>query len=130
MKHFFRVLLALSICSIVAAQNITQLDLAKDDGKGKPGQIVKGFASSDNPIHCVIRIKTLSGPAVFTGTLIAVNAAKVTNYPVATANLSASLGIDRLDFKFSLPRPWPGGSYKIEIKSKDKVLKDVSFDIK
>ncbi|MFI5386369.1 MAG: hypothetical protein ACHQ50_09635, partial [Fimbriimonadales bacterium] len=117
---------ALLFCAVAFPQTVTKIELAKDNGKGKPGQVVKGFSPTDSPLHCVIRLKPLSSTVIFTGTLIAVNAAKVKNFKIAATDLSATPGMDIVDFKFSLPRAWPVGNYKIELKANNKALRDVA----
>src|SRR5689334_15217798 len=109
MRKPFLTVLILSLVSLGLAQTVTRTELAKDNGKGKPGQVVKGFAPTDNPIHCVLHLKPLTSPAVFTATLVAVHAADVQNYQVAMTNIAASAPMDLVDFKFSLPRNWPAG---------------------
>ncbi len=112
------------------AQSVTKVELAKDNGHGKPGAVVKGFAPSDNPLHCVVYLKPLSGPTVFSASLIAVNAGNRRDFNVATTNISGIAGSQSIDFKFSLQNPWPVGSYRISLKSGTKTLDNVAFDVK
>jgi hypothetical protein len=130
MKRLIPVLCILVLAAASLAQTVTKIELAKDNGRGKPAQVVKAFAPADNPFHCVLQVKPLTGPTVFVATLIAVKAADVQNYTVATTNLAAGSRMESVDFKFSLPRDWPVGSYRIDIKVNGKTLKDVSFEIK
>jgi hypothetical protein len=130
MKRLIPTICILILAATSFAQSVTKIELAKDNGRGKPGQVVKSFAPNDNPFHCVLQLKPLTGPTVFVGTLIAVRAADVTNYTVATTNLAAGARMESLDFKLSLTRDWPTGSYRVEVKVNGKTLKDVSFEIK
>jgi hypothetical protein len=107
------------------------MELAKDNGKSKPGEVVKSFAVSDNPIHCVVHLKPLDVTTVLTGTLIAVEAEKYRNFTVATTNITGVVGTTSVDFKFGVAKSWPEGSYKFLIKTADgKLQKEISFEIK
>ena len=129
MTRILPILLTLAISGAAAAQTVLKVDLAKDNGRGKPGQVVKSFAASDNPLHCVLHVKMLKGSMAFTGTLIAVNAGRVKDHTVATANVDTKPGTDVVDFKFSLAKPWPAGSYKVDIKAGPKLLREIDFEI-
>ena len=130
MKRIPALILFSILASAAFAQTVTKVELARDNGRGKPGAVVTSFAPSDNPLHCVVHIKPLTGPIVFTGTLTAVNAGGVQNYRVASTNVTGGSGMDLIDFKFSLQRPWPTGSYRIMLQVNGKQLKEVSFDVK
>lgn len=127
----FLALIAAALSAIAAqAQTIVKIDLAKDNGRGKPGVVTKGFATTDNPIHCLIRMKPLKATVFFSGSLVAVEAGRVKNYRVVSTDLSGTPGMETMDFKFSLPKSWPAGSYKIDLKTNGKPLKTLTFDIK
>src|SRR5438552_777167 len=122
-------LFALFLAAHGLAQSIKKVELSRDSG-GKPGQVVAGFSPKDNPFHCLVTLKPLAAATRFTGTLIAANAAGVKNYRVASTVIGAKTGMDLVDFKFSLPRPWPTGSYRIEIQADGRALRNVEFSIK
>jgi len=129
MRRVIPVLLTLAIYGVAAAQTVVKVDLAKDNGKGKPGLVVKSFSPADSPFHCVLHVKMLKGSMAFSATLIAVNAGRVKDRRVATAKVETKPGMDVVDFKFSLAKPWPIGSYKIEIEAGAKLLREVRFEI-
>lgn len=113
------------------AQTITKIELAKDNGRNKPGDVVKTFSTDDNPLHCVVYLKALDATTVLTGTLVAVNAEKYHHFTVATTNITGVVGTTSVDFKFGVAKSWPAGSYKFEIKTPDgKLQKEISFEIK
>lgn len=130
MRLIGTITLIAAIASSAWCQTVTRVDLARDNGSGKPGQVVRSFSTGDNPLHCVVALKPLPGPTVFNGTLIAVNAGGVQNYRVASTDLSAATGMGQVDFKFSLPRPWPAGAYRIELKANGKPIRTVNFEIR
>ena|ERR1044072_6955220 len=131
MKKLVVVLVLALSAAVSFAQSITKVELAKDNGKGKPGDLVKSFSTSDNPIHCVVNLKGLETPLLFTGTLIAVNAERYRNFTVATTNISSVMGTTSMDFKFGVAKAWPAGTYRFEVKSTNgKLEKEFSFEIK
>lgn len=129
------VLLVFAFCAARQSQNsdpvqVTKVELTKDNGKGKPGEVVKSFSTTDRPIHCVVHVKPLGSTVVFTGTLIAVSAGTYHNFTVSTTNISAILRSEAIDFKFSIPTSWPAGSYRITVKKNNHPLREMNFDIK
>jgi hypothetical protein len=130
MKKLPLLLLFSLLAALAMGQTVTKVELARDNGQGKPGEVVKSFSPADDPIHCVIRVKPLTGPTIFTGTLIAVNAEKYKNFQVATTNVSGIASTTSVDFKFRVGGSWPAGSYRIELKANGKALRDVTFEIR
>jgi hypothetical protein len=130
MKRLHGLILLSLLACLAFAQTVTKVELARDNGRGKPGQVVTSFSPSDNPLHCVVHIKALTGSGVFTGTLTAVNAGGVQNYRVASTSLTGASGVDQMDFKFSLQRPWPTGSYRIDVQFNGKPIRDIAFEVK
>lgn len=131
MRKLFVVSLISLAAAVSFAQSITKVDLARDNGRGKPGDMVKSFSTTDNPIHFVVNLKGIDNPTLFTGTLIAVNADRYRNFTVATTNISSVMGTTSMDFKFGVAKAWPAGSYRFEVKTAGgKVEKEISFEIK
>jgi hypothetical protein len=38
--------------------------------------------------------------------------------------------MDLVEFKFSLPRPWPTGKYRFELKSTNGLQQNLAFEVK
>jgi len=130
MMRLAPILLLALACAASATQSIAKIDLARDNGKGKPGVAVKAFSAGDNPIHFVAHISEIRAAAPYSADLIAVKAGHSTNFKIATATVVALPGLDHVDFKFSLPRAWPAGSYRLEIRAGKRVVKDQTFEIR
>lgn len=130
MKRLLIIFVVAFLAATALGQTVTKIELAKDNGKGQRTKVVKDLATTDNPFHCVVHLKALTSKVTFTGTLIAVDASGVKNFKVASTDLESKVGMDLVDFKFSLPRPWPTGSYKVEVKADGRLLKDIAFKIK
>jgi S1-C subfamily serine protease len=108
---------------------VIDIYLAKDV-RGKPGARATQVKPTDKVFHCVLDMKPLSVDTNFSGTLIAIDAAGVKNFEVTSTMISAKQGLSSLDFKFSLPRPWPAGKYRVAIQTGAIPVRAVNFEIK
>ncbi|HWA82719.1 MAG TPA: hypothetical protein VG820_04765 [Fimbriimonadaceae bacterium] len=129
MKPSILASVAAALCASAWSQTVTKVELAKDRAN-KPGEIVKAFSTSDNPLHFVVHLKPLDKPATLMAILTAVHAGKHDNFEVATTNVAAKKGTQSIDFRFRIHPPWPIGTYRIEIKAGERLLKDLEFEIK
>jgi S1-C subfamily serine protease len=109
---------------------VVDIYLTKDNGKGEPGKRAVQIKPADKVFHCVLDMKPLSADTNFSATLIAVDAAGVKNFEVTSTMISAKKGLLSLDFKFSLPRPWPVGKYRVAVQAGAVPVRAVNFDIK
>src|SRR5690606_33996629 len=113
MRIFPILLLLLAFASFAAAQNtadvpkpetdrVEDVYLARDDGEGKAGDVVKSFEVTDVPIHCIVMLREAL-PASVKMELVAVKVAGVKpESRVVTAAYTTSQGQDRV---FFLGRP-------------------------
>jgi len=85
LKILFALLVCLSASVGVLAQAETKtpdeigvetISLARDDGSGKPGDVIDGFLTKDVPIHCLIDL-TSSQTVTVKMNLVAVKAAGI-----------------------------------------------------
>ena len=104
--------------------------LTKDNGKGSPAAKTVDVKTTDKVFHCILDLKPLAADTEFTGTLIALEAAGVKNFEVTSTKINAGKGLTSIDFKFSLPRPWPKGKYRVAIQNGNVPVKAINFDIK
>jgi hypothetical protein len=109
---------------------VVDIYLAKDNGKGKAGARTTQIKSTDKVFHCLVDMKPLSSDTDFSGTLIAIEAAGLKNFEVTSTMINVKKGLTLLDFKFSLPRPWPVGKYRVAIQSGAIPVRAVNFEIK
>ncbi len=130
MKQLATVAILIAAALASAQVVVTKVQLAKDNGRGKPGQVVSSISPSDQLFHCVVNCKPLKVETGFSGTLVALDAGGHKDYRVASVSLNASANMDLVDFKFSLPRPWPVGKYRIDVKADGRMMRSVSFEIK
>jgi len=112
------------------AQAVQDVYLAKDNGKGKAGEEVKAFSTSDVPIWCVVLLET---PAVAT-VKMNFTAVKVPGLRPDTKVISTLYttkeGQTQVNFKGRPEGTWPPGRYRIDIFLDGRAVKDMEFDIK
>jgi hypothetical protein len=129
MRRLSSLLPLLLLAATAFCQSVVKVELTRDNS-GKPGAAVRTLTPSDNPFHCVIQLKPLTSPMNFSGTLIAVDAGGVKDYRVVSTDIEAKAGGSQVDFKFSLPRSWPVGSYRIDVKANGKTVRTLNFEVK
>ena len=108
---------------------ITDVELARDDGAGRGGQVVRAFRAKDNPLHCLV---TLSRPAAGTRVRFvwtAVDAGGERGKTLASAESVTRPGEIVCDGQVSLPREWPAGRYRVAVTVNGKFSRVVDFAI-
>ena len=108
---------------------ITDIELARDDGGGRAGQVVKGFKRKDNPIHCAVTLsRAVAGTKVqFVWT--ALDAGGKRDEVLATNEVVTKPGEQVADGQLSLPREWPAGRYRVRATVNNRSSKTLDFQI-
>lgn len=112
------------------APSVEELYLARDDGKGKAGEQVTEFATTDVPIYCIV---LLDNPQKVTVKMnfVAVDVAGMKkDTKVVTASYTTKEGQNRVNFSGRPEGKWPPGRYRVDIFLDGKAAKVLEFDIK
>lgn len=139
MKLFFILFLcAFSVSSIVGQIETTEnpsevaveaISLARDDGKGNPGEITDKFTTTDVPIYCLIK---LNSTATATVKMILV-AVKAVGLPPETKSISVSYTTkgneNGVNFNASPDKGWQAGDYRFDVFVNGKFSQSVAFEI-
>jgi hypothetical protein len=139
LKIIFAVLFCLSASLGVFAQaemqtpgeiGVETVSLARDDGAGKPGDVVEGFLTNDVPIHCLIELTSRKALTVKMN-LVAVKAAGTkAGANVVTASYKTNGQQNRVRFYFSPDDViWAAGTYRVDVLLDDKLAKSLEFEI-
>ncbi len=108
---------------------VEDLYLAKDDGNGKPGDVVDGFNTYDIPIHCVVNLAT-SEPIAVKMNLVAVKVAGVRpETKVVTTGYTTKEKQNRVNFSGRPDGFWVAGTYRVDIFVAGKLEKSLTFVI-
>ena len=138
MKFIFLISLCLLLGLSVAGQTdndkkpadgIADISLARDDGKGKAGEITEKFSVTDVPIHFLIQLDSDRAVTVKMN-LIAVKAAGL---KPETKSVNVSFTTDgtqnQVNFDASPNGVWAAGNYRADIYINGKLARSHIFDI-
>lgn len=137
MKFIYAILICLFGAAGVYAQGdqvpapaVEELYLAKDNGKGKAGDQVSEFSTSDIPIYCIVLLDTVAKVTVKMN-FVAVNVSGVkTDTKVVTASYTTKDGQNRVNFSGRPDDKWTPGTYRVDIFLDGKIARNVEFEIK
>ena len=122
--------LAAQLPSPPAGSRIGSVHLARDDGKGKPGEEVSSFTVTDIPIHCVVSFdepKAASVKMIF----VAVDVPGVRrDSKVVTTTYTKKASETSVNFTGRPFDRWHAGKYRVDIYIDGKLAADLAFDIR
>ncbi len=108
---------------------VAEIALARDDGKGNPGELTDKFSTDDAPIHCLIRLNSTE-KATVKMILVAVKAAGLLP---ETKSISVSYTTrgneDGVNFHASPAKGWQPGDYRVDVFVNGKLSKSLAFEI-
>ncbi len=109
---------------------VEDIHLAKDDGKGKAGEIAENFLTTDIPIYCVVQLNS-SKPATVKMNFVAVDVKGVkAETKVITVSYKTNGKQNRVNFTGKPDKVWTAGNYRIDIFIDGKLVTGKSFEIK
>ncbi len=108
---------------------VASVQLTKDDGQGNDGDVVTGFHPADGAIHCVATLNKIESGSKVGLTLVAVDAGGAKNQQILTTVLTTNAITNTADGKFTLPRPWPTGTYQCAVTLNGAAAKTVDFAV-
>jgi hypothetical protein len=106
-----------------------EIYLAKDDGKGRPGEISEAFVTTDIPIYCVVRIGS-SEPATVRMDLLAADVPGVRrDLKVVSATYTTKNGENEVYFTGKPHGNWVAGIYRVDIFVNGKLYRSLEFPV-
>lgn len=108
---------------------ITDMELARDDGAGRGGQVVKGFRTKDNPLHCLVTLSRAEPGTRVRVVWTAVDAGGERGKTLASTESVTRGGEIVCDGQLTLPREWPAGRYNVRATVNGKSTRTVDFVI-
>ena len=109
---------------------IEEVYLARDDGKGKAGEQVAEFVTTDVPIHCVILLDTLTKVTVKMNFVAVTVAGVKAETKVVTASYTTKDGQNRVYFTGRPDGRWTPGKYRVDLFIDGKAATNLTFEIK
>lgn len=110
-------------------KKIEDVFIARDDGNGKAGEIVKGFKTTDIPIYCVVMLSA-ADPVNVKMNLVAVKVGGVrAETKVVTAGYTTKQGQNRVNFTGRPEGQWVPGIYRIDVFVAGKLEQSITFEM-
>jgi hypothetical protein len=115
------------ITAATTTETLPDVYLAKDDGKGDPGEPASEFITSDTPIHCVVRLENDQTVTVKMY-LVAVSVKGLrAGSRVVAASYTTKPGQSEVYFNGRPDPAWLVGNYRADIFIDGKPFRSVDF---
>lgn len=109
---------------------IEEVYLARDDGKGKAGEQVAEFVTTDIPIHCVVLLDSMTKVTVKMNFVAVTVAGVKAETKVVTASYTTKEGQNRVFFTGRPDGRWTPGKYRVDLFLDGKAATNIPFEIK
>ncbi len=115
---------------VTADATVEDVYLAKDNGKGKAGDPVSSFLTTDIPIYCVVQL-TSTKPAIVKMNFVAVSVSGVRpDSKVVSVSYATTNGQNRVNFTGKPGDSWSPGKYRVDIFLDGNLAKGLVFEIR
>ena len=108
---------------------LSELHMAKDDGKAGPGDETNAFSPGDRTIHCVA---TLANPKAGTKVKFSwfiVDADGSKNEKIRDIDYTTGALESIVHSHLTLPQDWPSGKYRVDVFVNDNLERTVQFSV-
>lgn len=112
-----------------SGQYIKEVHMAKDNGRGGPGDETDSFAASDRTVHCVVTLKEPKADTQMMFTWWAVDAEGRKNEKIKDISYSTKPRENIIHGHLSYPEDWPTGKYKVQVFVNGDLDKTVHYNI-
>lgn len=110
--------------------DIESMQLARDDGAGDSGEVVTSFKTTDNPLHCVVKLSEAAPGTKVRVVWMALDAAGARDFEIAEPfEYTTGAEETEVDATVRLPREWPAGSYRVEAFANNQPPETLEFKI-
>lgn len=108
---------------------IAKMTMAKDNGKGDPGDETNTFKPDDHKIHCLITLKNPKEGTKVTFSWWIVDAGGSKNEKLKDLDYTTESDVKVVHGHLSTTRDWPSGKYKVEASINGEPAKTVNFTV-
>lgn len=108
---------------------IKEIHMAKDNGRGAPGDETEGFAPGDRTIHCVATLKEAKAGTQMKFVWWIVDAEGTKNQKIKEIDYSTRALENVVHGHLTLPQDWPAGKYKVQIFINSDLDKTVAYAV-
>lgn len=108
---------------------VKEMHMAKDDGKGAPGDSTRSFSPGDRTIHCVATLNDSKSGTKMKFAWWIVDAEGTKNEKIKEIDYTTGALENVVHGHLTLPRDWPKGRYKCEVYINDSLDKTVEYTV-
>lgn len=112
-----------------AVTSVNDLHMARDDGKGNPGEETDHFGPEDRTIHCVAELKEAKPGSSIRFSWVIVEAQGAKDEKLEESDYSTKPGEEVVHGQVTLPKDWPPGKYKVDVFVNGKLDKTIQFTV-
>ena len=109
---------------------IEKLHMAKDDGKGDPGDETNAFSPGDRTIHCVAKLANAKAGTTMKFSWFIVDAGGSKNEKVKDIDYTTGALENIVHGHLTLPQDWPIGKYRVEVFVNGNLEKTAQYSVK
>lgn len=109
---------------------IEDLHMAKDDGKGDPGDETNAFSPADRTIHCVAKLADSKAGTKMKFSWFIVDAGGSKNEKIKDIDYTTRALENVVHGHLTLPQNWPTGKYKVEVFVNGNLERTAQFAVK
>jgi len=106
---------------------IKEIHMAKDNGRGAPGDETESFAPSDRTVHCVATLKESKAGTQMKFAWWIVDAEGTKNQKIKEIDYTTRPLENIVHGHLSLPQDWPSGKYKCQVFVNGDLDKTVNY---
>ena len=108
---------------------IKDILMAKDDGKGGPGDPAETFGPKDKTIHCVVELAEPKPNTKIRYSWWVVEAGETKNERIDEFEYTTTPQDRILHSHLTVPNDWPPGSYKVDVYVNGNLEQTTSFKV-
>jgi len=108
---------------------LTEAHMARDDGRGDPGEETNTFDAKDRAIHCVATLSDAKSGTQMKFSWFIVDADDRQNEKIKDIDYTTRALEDVVHGHLILPRDWPPGKYEVEIYVNGNLEQTVPYTV-
>ena len=109
--------------------HIQDIHMAKDNGKGAPGDETEAFSPGDRTIHCVVKLKEAKRGTGMKFSWWIVDADGSKNQKIKDIDYTTRTLENVVHGHLSLPQDWPTGKYKVQVFVNGDLDRTINYTI-
>lgn len=109
--------------------HIEEINMARDNGRGDPGDETTTFRPSDHKIHCIVKLKEAKAGTGMRFSWWVVDSDGTQNKKIKDIDYTTRARENIVHAHLSLPDEWPTGNYKVQVYVNGDLDKTVAYTV-